>query len=186
MRKLRPFWSRAEERRLYSETYDHTRWPEHVGRVEATIDFTQKLIDEHELKTVVDLSCGDGAIVDGLNGVRIVRKTDVSSSGMGIEATLMMSSFDTDLFICTETIEHMRAPWTTIELIAENTRFIVLSTPLNEGAHVDNYEHYWSFTDQDVDDMLKYAGFTDLQRVFLSGRGWTYDYQLWSGRRNDK
>jgi hypothetical protein len=180
MLKLRRFYTPARLAEIYDHKYDHTTWSEHVARVHHTIDITQQLIDEHHLTSVTDLSCGDGVIVGGLN---IENKTmnDITLLGDGIEVTVKTMK-DVDLFICTETIEHLEAPWTVIEEIAQRAKWLVLSCPNDESPDIHNHEHYWSFTAQDVGDMLAEAGFVDLQWETITQPRWTYEYQIWTGR----
>lgn len=180
MRKLRAFYTEEQIAGIYGHTYDHTQWPEHVARVRRTIDVAQKLINEHGLESVTDLSAGDGAIVNGLTGT-VWRTNDISENGDGIEV-LVKTAAPVDLWICTETIEHLEAPWTVLEEIARRTRWLVLSTPLDEDPSIGNYEHYWSFTLADVADLLAQSGFVDAQATELDGDGWTYTYQLWIAR----
>lgn len=182
MRKLRRFHTEDELRRIYARPYDHTRWPEHRIRVDRTIEVAQDLIDTHGLRSVGDLSAGDGAVVAGLD---IADKTvrDIVDGGDSIEQLIRMPHIGPfDLFICSETIEHLEAPWTVLEHVAQRTRWLVLSTPLNEPVVVDNYEHYWSFSAADIYAILDQAGYTDMKIERIHGRGWTYTYQLWTAR----
>jgi hypothetical protein len=177
VRKLRPFYDDETLARIYSVAYDHTVWPEHRERVDDTVRITQRLIDAHDIKTAADWSAGDRAITGRLIGLTLLDTAD------GDLARALRENVDQwDLFICTETIEHLEAPWTVLEEIAKITRFIVLSTPLDEQPDIDNYEHYWSFTQHDVRDLLEQAGFVDLHPTYLTGSGWTYTYQVWTGR----
>lgn len=165
---------------MYAHTYDGARWPEHQERIRQTIIVAQRLIDDHKLTTVTDLSAGNGAIVGGLEDV-VKRFSDISVAGNGIELEVLTAE-PVDLWILTETIEHLEAPWTVLEQIARRTRWIVLSTPLDEDPKIGNYEHYWSFTQGDVADLLAQSGFTDATFDAITAPGWTYTYQLWTAR----
>lgn len=170
----------------YSKKYDHTQWDEHRVRVERTTEIAQRLIDEHGLRTVADLSCGDGAIINSLTGRNGVEDIELRlrhdiTDGDAIEVTTMVMG-QVDLFICSETIEHLEAPWTVLEQIARKTRWLVLSTPLNEVFPSGNWEHYWSFTDIDIETILTQSGFMTETLTTVSQPGWNYAYQIWTAR----
>jgi hypothetical protein len=179
MRKLRRFYTPAEIKELYGSSWTSGRWPEHTARIVQTRHIGRQLVVEHGLKTGADLSCGDGFIIGNLGLERIV--TNDVTMGRSIEETVTQLLDPVDLFVCTETIEHLEAPWTVIERIAEKTKWILLSTPLDEDPAIDNYEHYWSFTEQDVTQMLAAAGFGQLRCTHLQNDDWTYTYQVWTG-----
>jgi 2-polyprenyl-3-methyl-5-hydroxy-6-metoxy-1,4-benzoquinol methylase len=185
VRKLRRFYTSEQRAELYSKVFDPARWPEHVERIERTIRIIQSyVVDEMDGDSgiVVDLSCGDGSIAHTLRTTsRHVHAVDLTDGPDMLDTLRAWNEEPADLFICTETIEHLEAPWTALELIAQHTRHLVLSTPLDEPDQ-GNWEHYWSFSLRDVYDLLTQAGFTDLERLVLSGRGWHYNYQVWLGR----
>lgn len=170
----------AETVANYAHTYSYKRWGEHVDRIRHTTEIAQRIINTEELKHVTDLSCGDGAIINSLTGVDTVRN-DFSINGDGIEVTSKIMK-PTDLFICSETIEHLREPWTVLEQIAMNTKWLVLSTPLDEDISVGNWEHYWSFEKRDIQDILEQSCFTPVDHIVLLSAGWTYEYQIWTAR----
>lgn len=163
---------------MYDHTYDHTQWAEHKTRVQRTIEIAQALIDREGLTSVTDLSCGDGAIVDGLNIAAKIKK-DFAYDPIEITSLLMKP---TGLFICSETIEHLQAPWTVLEQIALKTKWLILSTPLDEDPAIGNHEHYWAFTQKDVNTILDQSGFACEDITLLTERSWTYTYQIWTGK----
>jgi hypothetical protein len=180
VRKLRRFHSADETRKLYATSYDHTHWAEHIERVIKTRKIAQDLIDTYALRTAADLSAGDRSLASELQGLDMLETSDLSTGTNIVEGLLTLSPVD--LFICTETIEHLEAPWSVIELIAQRTNWLVLSTPLDEPAETGNWEHYWSFTKQDIENMLAQSGFTDLSVSYLTRPAWTYIYQIWTAR----
>ena len=184
MRKLRPFYTPDELKAMYGATYDPNRWPEHTLRLERTRQIAQDLIYEHDLRNVADYSCGDGTLIRGLKMFNDAgyEATDVGKGDPPIEEMVLTMPF-TDLFICTETIEHLEAPWTVLEWVARRARYIVLSTPLDESPDIGNYEHYWSFTEWDVATILAQSGFSEDQKFeALTKAAWTYTYQIWTAR----
>jgi hypothetical protein len=176
MIKLRRFMTPGERDTVYAHTYDHTQWPEHRERVQATIKIAQTLIDQHGLESVTDLSCGDGAIIDQLTIPQKVKK-DIEFDPIEITSLLMKP---TDLFVCTETIEHLQAPWTVLEQLALKTKWLLVSTPLDEDPAIGNHEHYWSFSATDVANMLFQSGFITRTCTRLDDPAWTYTYQIWT------
>lgn len=166
--------------KLYGHTYVYKQWPEHKIRIQETIKIVQSVVNAlGEDVVVADMSCGDEAIVDGLDGVSLAITNDITHGDGGIEVTTKTMR-SCDVFICSETIEHLEAPWTVLEQIAAKTQWIVLSTPLDESPEIDNYEHYWSFTEEDVNTLLHQAGFKDRKVQFLTQPKWTYAYQVWT------
>lgn len=182
MRKLRRFHSETELKRIYAEKYESSKWQEHVRRIEFTRNITQELITEHGLTTLADLSCGDGEVTRTLRGLTHQHLRDYTDHHEDILSLLTALPRPVDLFVCTETIEHLEAPWTVIEKIAEKTKWLVLSCPNDERGD-GNWEHYWSFDQNDVLDMLSHAGFTEPKYHALWEPGWYYDYQIWTARR---
>jgi hypothetical protein len=183
VKKLRPFYESAQLAEIYAHPYDHTKWREHVERVRVTMEIAQRVIDTHGLRSVVDLSCGDGAVAGGLRlpfgGT--IEMSDFTTNGVPIEQSVLKIPA-VDLFLCNETVEHLEAPWTVLEHIARVTKFLVLSCPLDEDPAIGNYEHYWSFTQEDIASLLIQSGFVDTAGTELTQDGWTYTYQIWTAR----
>lgn len=191
MRKqLRPFWEDDQLGAIYPSAYDHTKWPDHIKRVSATIDITTMFAEGKLWHSAADLSCGDGAIIKGLyaNGTidfaimgDYVSALHVHPRYRGlIQDTLpaLVAEYPPfDLYVLSETIEHLKDPDDTLQLITHAAKNMVLSTPINE-TNQDNKEHYWSWSVQDMDDMLRDAGWTDRLVAILKGP-W-YDYQIWT------
>jgi hypothetical protein len=181
VRKLRRFHSSADLRKIYDHTYNSGQWPEHVRRVAFTRDLIQELVSEHGLTSLADLSSGDAEVTKSVRGLDSRHYRDYSDHGEDILSLLNGLLQPVDLFVCTETIEHLEAPWTVIEKIREKTKWLVLSCPNGE-KNTENWEHYWSFTQNDVLDMLTQAGFTETKCHGLWEPGWNYDYQIWTAR----
>ncbi len=131
-----------------------------------------------ELEEMRGLS--DADIASFSAGISAPRRTR-ASSWMGSGALVITANRGLVPAETRVTIEHLEAPWTVIERIAEKSKWILLSTPLDEDPAIGNYEHYWSFTEQDVTQMLAAAGFGQLRCTHLQNDGWTYTYQVWTG-----
>lgn len=165
--RLRPAYSDAELQRLYRRPHDHRRWPDHRLRVTATVDVARWMlhprIDEVPAAAgrAADLSCGNGAILNAVPAA--VRYFGDFAPGWEytgpIEQTISELPRDVDLFICSETIEHLHDPDGVLKQIRGRARTLVLSTPV-DAFDDPNPEHYWAWSRDDVEQMLTAAGFT--------------------------
>src|SRR5213076_938668 len=137
--RLRPAYSEAELAELYPVPHDHTRWPDHLLRVAETIKLARELVPEPLV--VADLSCGDAAIARALDAeITILGDLAPGYEITGpIERTILPVP-SADLFICSETVEHLDDPDTVLKHIRKRCRALVLSTPLAEFTPV-NPEH---------------------------------------------
>lgn len=110
--------------------------------------------------SVADLACGDGAITSAINAPQ--RYLGDMGSGYPIEGPIE-STIDmipkVDLFVCTETIEHLDDPDMVLKAIRAKTTWLLLSTPVG-CFHDTNPEHYWAWSKDAVEEMLTAAGFS--------------------------
>lgn len=200
--RLRDARSAEAERELYSRTYPagyrHDVWPDHVERVAASVEMIRRYASR--IRTVADLSCGDGAIVRGLLDEPLLRSAylgdlNLPSALYGIpEAAVLMPGLlpDTldqlprpvDLFVLSETLEHMDDPDDLLRRIGQHARYLFLSTPENEIETSGNLEHYWSWGTADVQAMLLDNGWDPIELKRLVPESTrtlehAYHYQLW-------
>lgn len=184
-RRLRPTPSADELAKLYARSYDHTNWEEHVDRIQWSIQWLHMSIGvglpSQEVQTVADLSCGDGAILDSLKGhVRTRIYGDIAENERNdftgpIEDTVLRVP-PVDLFVCTETIEHVDDPDALLRAIRAKTTYLFLTTPHTENGH-DNPEHLWEWDRDGIGEMLVDAGFQNsVSRIHEAAY---YDYQMW-------
>lgn len=199
LRDLRPEGEAVFYARTYPDGYRHDSWPDHVERVKASAD----LIERYRtlIRSAADLSCGDGALLNmisrhltravlgDLNGVPA--SAAVSCHAQVLETigpAALPHSLEhlepVDLFILSETIEHMDDPDDLLRRIGDVSRYLFLSTPLSEDAGSGNTEHYWSWGQDDMHRMLEAAGWSPLELELLrpvSTRDMpgAYTYQLW-------
>jgi hypothetical protein len=68
-----------------------------------------------------------------------------------------------DLFVCTETIEHLYDPDEALRLVREKTRFLLLTTPILEEPHLVSHGHLWTWRQEDVEEMLGAAEFSVIE-----------------------
>ena len=176
--RLRPKYSDEELKSIYATPHAHSSWPDHRARVRATIALAKWFED---VRSVADLSAGDAAIIDGL---------DVHAKYIGDYATRyefagpIEKTIDlipkVDLFICSETVEHLDQPDLVLKKIRAKTRYLVLSTPDGED-NAGNHQHYWGWSADDMRALLIEAGFEPVifQSLKFDDPGLVYDYQIW-------
>lgn len=179
--RLRPAYSPEQLAHVYTTPHDHTRWPDHLLRVDVTIQVARWLAALNGCRSVADLSCGNAAIARSL-GMDTVILGDFAAGYEHrgpIEDTIGQIPA-VDLFVCSETVEHLDDPDAVLRKIRAKARHLVLSTPIDE-ADDGNPEHYWGWGTADVGDMLQAAGWQAVSLTEVKLRPtWTYDYQIWA------
>ena len=156
--RLRPAYSDEELRAIYPLPHDHTRWPDHLVRVEETIELARQLCPLAD--SVADLSCGDAAIARAVATSKTALILGDLAPGYQLQGPIEETIHgigQVDLFICSETVEHLDDPDNVLANIRRHAAKLVLSTPLAETAPI-NPEHYWGWDEEGVRDMLKGAG----------------------------
>jgi len=124
--------------------------------------------------SIADLSCGSGEIARRLarwSGIEPLLGEYVGGyEYVGpIEETIHEIPH-VELFICTETIEHLDSPDRDLKLIREKTDKLLLSTPMDEGVNNGKTPatgHYWTWGRGDVETILYEAGFRPLAFIQL-------------------
>jgi 2-polyprenyl-3-methyl-5-hydroxy-6-metoxy-1,4-benzoquinol methylase len=181
--RLRPAYTDAELKEVYSHTYDHMRWLDHQVRIEKTIEFARDFLVE--MGSITDLSCGDGAIALGLRFPQtkvylgdFVPNVKNQVTGK-IEDTIGMVP-STDVFVLSETLEHVDRPEDLLHAIRLVTKQLVLTTPCDET--LDNPEHYWKWGCADICSMLEQTGFQPIAYEFLEFPELDVRYQMWVAR----
>lgn len=191
-KRLRPAYTTAELAALYAVPHDHTRWRDHLIRVDTTIQVAKWMLPTAAKVLVADLSCGDGAILDALNGTyqyrgdyapryRYTGPIESTITHLAMDVAAEHATPFVDLFVCSETIEHLDDPDTTLARIRKVTDTLVVSTPIGED-NDGNPEHYWGWDTEAVEDMLRKAGFVPDILVSIRLFHYPYDYQVWGCR----
>lgn len=164
---------------IYQKPHSHTQWVDHRERVKSTIDLARFYGPFH---SAADLSCGDAAIVKALD-VQGPRYLGDFAPGYPFHGPIEKTIEDippVDLYVCTETLEHVDDPAGLLRAIRRKTTgMLVVSTPVDAWSD-DNEEHYWAWSKEDVEDMLTDAGFEPsvYHEVDLSGHGTCYVYRF--------
>jgi hypothetical protein len=176
--RLRQKYTNDELKEVYPEPHRHGSWIDHRQRVQSTVALTRWYTP---VVSVADLSCGDAYII---------KNTDAKEKYLGdyapgydytgpIEETIKQIP-SIDLFILSETIEHIDDPDTLLKQIREKTSKLILTTPKNEKTN-ENPQHYWGWGKEDMHDMLVQAGFTPevYQELEFANPDLIYTYQMW-------
>jgi hypothetical protein len=175
--RLRPVYTDDELLNIYPKPHSHTQFKDHILRVEKSIE----LLKEYSAyNSIADLSAGDATIINSLDA----KEKYYGDYAPGYELTGHIDATlkdipNVDLFICSETLEHLDDPDTTLKAIRAKTKYLFISTPKSETKN-NNVEHYWGWDDQDVKEMLLNAGFDPVVYFLLElKKDYDYDYQMW-------
>ncbi len=176
-KRLRKKYSEEELKLVYSKPHEHHHWEDHKIRVQYTIEVAKQI---EGVESVADLSAGDATIINAL---------DVTNKFIGdyaskyeFEGPIEDTIHDipkVDLFICSETLEHVDDPEYVLSMIRSKTNKLILTTP--EGKFDDtNPEHYWAWNKEGIEELLIATGFTPVRYEKLElAEKYYYDYQIW-------
>jgi 2-polyprenyl-3-methyl-5-hydroxy-6-metoxy-1,4-benzoquinol methylase len=182
IKKLREFHTAKELAEIYATPHDHAIYGRGHGiRVNTTIQLAKDMAYQAKAKSVADLSCGNGAIAKALG----IEKMILGDFAKGyeysgpLEANLRKID-NVDLYICSESIEHVEDPSSVLNLIRKKSQTLVLSTPI-DAWYDTNEEHYWAWNRSDVETLLKNAGWTPDVFIMLDTTvfGEPYIYGMW-------
>jgi hypothetical protein len=144
---------------------------DHRLRIPSTVEIGRWLVREYGAASLADLSCGyDASVATAITselptGYRMILGDYGEVSPLlpshtlrgPIEETILKIA-GADLFVCTETIEHLDDPDAVLAEIRGRCRTLLLSTPV--GSWDDPTPgHYWAWNRSGVETILKAAGF---------------------------
>lgn len=177
-KRLRPAYDANGLAKVYATPHDHSVFKDHRLRVAMTIGFASWF---ERISSVADLSAGDATIINAIDApTKYIGDFAPGYEFTGaIDETIHQIPM-VDLFICSETIEHLDDPETTLKLIRAKTRSLILTTPIGED-NADNPQHYWGWDEEGIRDLLVGAGFAPVitSIVHFEDPSMIYDYQLW-------
>lgn len=175
--RLRPKYSEDDLAAIYEKPHQHNRWADHIFRVQMTIAMTKYFGD---VQSVADLSAGDATIINAVNAERkYIGDFAPAYEFVGpIEKTIHEIP-NVDLFICSETVEHLDNPDEVLKMINKKTKHLILTTP--DGEQDDgNPEHYWGWDSEGVRQMLESSGFAPKGFANFRILDLGYMYQAWA------
>jgi len=117
--------------------------------------------------SIADMSCGDARVARSLaeySGIEpILGDYGDWNDGYQYQGPLSETVPQlpvVDLYICTNTIEHLNDPDADLKLIREHCHNMLLSCPIDE--YDAGGEHLWFWSREGVEDIFKAAGFEQL------------------------
>ena len=172
--RARPMLTDDEMHTLYDRDWGPFAQPE---RDAATVELGKTL---EGISSIADMSCGGAGVTPELGryfGVIPTLGDFGNVYGYPYVGTLQETVPQlgvVDLFVCTETVEHLDDPDADLKLIREHCRNLLLTTPIWEEPEVVSHGHLWTWRRSDVEEMLADAGFTPTAFVEVSIFGlWT-------------
>lgn len=168
---------------LYVTPHDHSLWGYgHELRVQVTIAFGTLLAADLDLESIADLSTGNGAIPSTIAlATDMGRPPTLGDLGAGypitgpIERTVHQLGEDgVDLFVCSETLEHVGDPDELLRDVRMRARFLLYSTPIHDDGYDENPEHVWQWATPDVHAMLHGAGWVPTEHAELQTAEYRY------------
>lgn len=176
--RLRPAHTEQALATIYPQPHDHRRWRDHHVRVDTTIALAKGIDD---VTSVADLSCGNGAIAKAVRAPRTVLGDYAPGYDITGPIEQTIHGIDpVDLYVCSESIEHLDDPDLVLKLIRGKARHLLLTTPVDNWGDA-NIEHYWAWSQQDVEQMLTAAGWTvQVTNILDMRRAWSpYCFGMW-------
>lgn len=182
MKRLRSAYTTDELAAIYAEPHDSSHHADHRLRVAVTIQVARGFAGT--FGSAADLSCGDGLILSNVPAERKVFGD--LAPGYPVTGPLEQTLADlepVDLYVCTETLEHLDDPAAVLATVRAKTRLLVLSTPV-DAWYDHNPEHYWAWSREGVEQLLTAAGFAPTVYVALDFRpaGSDYCFGIWRCR----
>lgn len=182
IKKLRDFHDAETLAKIYAKPHDHRIYGRgHNLRVEITKNIFRDAVYEAKAKSVGDLSCGNG---------EIALSSDVPDVHLGdfapgykyqgpLDKTLLKMP-NVDVYVCSESLEHVEAPLSILEQIRGKARYLVLSTPI-ENWEDTNKEHYWAWDRSGIESFLAETRWTPDVFTLLDTTvfGEPYKYGIW-------
>ena len=175
--RLRSAYSENEIQAIYLQPHNHTKHEDHIIRVQKSIEL---LKEYNTYNSIADLSAGDAAIIYSIDaGVKYIGDYAPGYAITGhIDKTINYLP-EVDLFICSETLEHLDDPDATLKAIRKKTKYLFISTPNGEDDN-NNPEHYRGWNNEDMKQMLIDAGFDPVLYYLLELKEkYHYDFQMW-------
>lgn len=160
------------------ESAHHLEEDHHRDRLLAAFDMVKVAIKMGG-KTVVDLGCGDGGLLQLLkeNNIKswgydlMPKNIDYSVNVRGVDARYTDFKNDeieyADIAVMTEVLEHLEDPHGTVKNIP--SKFLIASSPYNE-TDQHHYEfHLWAWDNQGYKNLIVQGGYEIVDLKNISG-----------------
>jgi hypothetical protein len=166
---------------LYPTPHDHTLYGlGHHARIEMSKLMLKTFVPKG--RVVADLSCGNGALARHIGWPNTILgdyAPGYTYQGR-LEDTIEQLATMVDLYICSETLEHLDEPWQVLGRIREWAGWLFVSTPL-ECWDDSNAEHVWAWDREGIEEMFATSGWEPQAFATLDSRTWgePYLYGMW-------
>lgn len=159
--RLRPKWTDEELSHIYAQPHDHVRFGrDHILRVEVTQQIANDMARLVQATSAADLSCGNGTLLTNLAvTTKFFGDFAPGYEFIGAIETTIDQIPEVDVFILSETLEHVDDPVEVLWKIRQKAKALVLSTPVG-CFHDSNPEHYWAYDREGVQELLRQANWT--------------------------
>jgi len=153
-------------------------------RLVLAADFIKDLVVEHDIKTVSDICCGDGGLLQYLQP--FFNERGVESWGFDFQiANVRAAQYQRkvnvnfadvvkdklelgELSIMTECLEHMHKPHQMVKKVAKQSRFFVASGPNGEVPEAHYEFHTWGWSEPAYRKLLEQAGYSVVRQETVS------------------
>lgn len=170
---------------MYKDAYNTDQWVDHIYRVRVSRSILESIIGSGAINSVADLSAGDGKISGNFpinSHLGDISTKNCIQNNFKYYGPIEETIFDipqVDLFVLSETLEHLEDPENVLRLISYKSKVLFLSTPLEEPINT-NPEHLWSWGKDDIQQLLEMVGF--INTILYSELNFTMHgvrYQIW-------
>lgn len=185
--RLRPKYTDEQLKQIYRTPHDSANWEDHKVRVRQTISLGKEAIMPRLGGRIADLSCGNAKIAcelaEHFNAEPFLGDFAYAPGHLytgPIEKTIDDLGPNVNLFVLSETIEHLDEPDNVLLKIRRRAGQLLLSTPIAERGD-GNPEHYWGWDQEAVAQMLRNADWEPVLRTDLcfNKPEFCYNYQIW-------
>jgi hypothetical protein len=182
IKQLRGFHSPEYLSQMYAKPHNHFIFGRgHHIRVELTKVLYKEMCGRVNAKTGADLSCGNAEIIKSFP-LDTTHLGDFAE-GYHFKGPLHQTLEEipqVDIYVCSETLEHVEKPLETLTQIRGRSKSLVLTTPIeNWNDTLD--EHYWSWDREGVEELIIKAGWKIVNFVVFDSTvfGEPYKYGMW-------
>lgn len=182
IKQLRPFHTPEYLSEMYAQPHNHHIFGRgHHIRVELTKVMALELANKVSAKSGADLSCGNGDILRSLplNNHHYGDFAPGYTYKGPLHETLKQIP-NVDIYVCSETLEHVENPGKTLKDIKSKSRSLVLTTPVDKWDD-SLAEHYWAWDREGIEELLTDAKWKVVTFVMFDSTvfGEPYKYGMW-------